>query len=313
MSDARVYVVGCGAVGMALAACVVEAGRGAVAVRTINKEATGETIGVRLQNGADRLTVPVETIGLSQLSRLEGVVAVTAKSYANRAIAGELGNKVVRGPLVVMQNGVGVETPFLEAQLSEVHRCVLYMTSQSTPDGTLRFRAVTSSPMGIIRGTEAGLEAAVRALSTSRLPFHPEAKIQREIWKKAIINAVFNSICPLLETDNGAFVHDQAVAQLAGEVVEECLALTDRLGLGLTRDELMGQILQISRSSDGQLISTLQDLRNGRETEIEFLNLAIARIAAAQRPRIDLPKTELLGRMTLAKAKRMVKKSLRET
>ncbi len=65
----------------------------------------------------------------------------------------------------------------------------------------------------------------------------------------------------------------------------------------------MEQLLQISRSSDGQLISTLQDIRNGRETEIEFLNLEMARMAAAQHPRIDLPRTELLGKMTLAKAR----------
>ena len=68
------------------------------------------------------------------------------------------------------------------------------------------------------------------------------------------------------------FSREQAVAELAKDIVRECLDLTDRLGLGLTHDELMEQILQISKSSDGQLISTLQDIRNGRETEIEFLN-----------------------------------------
>ena len=311
MSDTRVvHVVGSGAVGMALVACLVEDGRNAVAVRTLNKDAPKETIGVRLEDGPDQIRVSVETIGLSELKRLDGIVAVTAKSYANRAIGAELRNKAVRGPLVVLQNGVGVEAPFLEAELPEVYRCVLYVTSQSTPDGALRFRAIKSSPIGIIQGTETGLDGVVLALSTPRLPFHSEGKIQREIWKKAIINAVFNSICPLLETDNGVFVRDQAVAQLADDVVVECLVLTDRLGLGLTQDELMDQILQISRSSAGQLISTLQDIRNGRETEIEFLNMEIAQTAAAQRPRIDLPRTELLGKMVLAKARRTAENSL---
>jgi 2-dehydropantoate 2-reductase len=147
-------------------------------------------------------------------------------------------------------------------------------------------------------------------VSTARLPFHAEREIQREIWKKAIINAIFNSICPLLETDNGVFARDQAVAQLASDVVAECLVLTDRLGLRLTREDLMDQILQISRTSDGQLISTLQDIRHGRETEIEFLNMAMGRTAAAQQPRIELPKTDLLGRMVLAKAKRTAEDSL---
>jgi 2-dehydropantoate 2-reductase len=131
--------------------------------------------------------------------------------------------------------------------------------------------------------------------------------------EEGYINAVFNSICPLLDTDNGVFVHDQAVAELANEVVTECLGLTDRLQLGLMRDELMNQLMQISQGSDGQLISTLQDIRNGRETEIEFLNLEMARIAAAQHPTIDLPKTALLGRMTLAKSRQRLEKGSSST
>jgi len=311
MSDTHaVHVVGCGAVGMALVASLVQEGRCAVAVRTINAAAPRETVGLRLQDGADRRTVSVETVGLSRVDRLDGIVTVTAKAYANRAIAAELRTKAVRGPLVVLQNGVGVETPFLDLHVPEVYRCVLYVTSQTTPDGALRFRAIQSSPIGIIQGTEAGLDSAVRVVSTARLPFHAEREIQREIWKKAIMNAIFNSICPLLETDNGVFARDPEVAQLASDVVTECLVLTDRLGLRLTREDLMDQILQISRTSDGQLISTLQDIRHGRETEIEFLNMAMGRTAAAQQPRIELPKTDLLGRMVLAKAKRTAEDSL---
>jgi 2-dehydropantoate 2-reductase len=314
MSDAKVvYVLGSGSVGMALAACLVSDGKEAIAVRTRNMQAPRETVDVRLHYGADSMRVSVETVGLSKLSNLDGIVAVTAKSYANASIAAALKNIARMGPLVVMQNGVGVEKSFLDARLGEVYRCVLYLTSQGTSDNEFGFHSIKSSPIGIINGDPMGLDSIVMALTTSRFPFHQEGNIQREIWKKAIINAVFNSICPLLNVDNGVFVREQAVAELAMDLVTECIALTDRLGLGLTRDELMEQILQISKSSDGQLISTLQDIRNGRQTEIEFLNLAMARTAAAQQPRIDLSRTELLGRMTLAKSKQHAAEQTRGT
>jgi 2-dehydropantoate 2-reductase len=304
MSDTRVvYVVGSGSVGMALAACLASEGRGVVAVHTRDADAPRTTVPVTLHYGADRTEVPVETVGLARLTHLDGIVAVAAKSYANRSIALALKNKEIVGPLVVMQNGVGVERPFLETQLADVCRCVLYLTSQATAENELRFHSIKSSPIGIVRGGDDRLATTVAALSTNRLAFHQEDNIQREIWKKAIINAVFNSICPLLEVDNGVFAREPAVAKLAREVVTECLALTDRLGLGLTSNELMEQIEQISKGSDGQLISTLQDIKNGRETEIEYLNLEMARTAAAQHPRIDLTKTELLGKMTLAKSR----------
>jgi 2-dehydropantoate 2-reductase len=233
MSDAKVvYVVGSGSVGMALAACLVSEGRRAIAVHTRDADAPRTTVTVTLHYGADRTEVPVETVGLSRLTPLDGIVAVAAKSYANGSIALTLRNKEIMGPLVVMQNGVGVERPFLETQLADVYRCVLYLTSQATAENEFGFHSIKSSPIGIVKGGEARLAATVAALSTNRLPFHQEDNIQREIWKKAIINAVFNSICPLLEVDNGVFAREPAVAELAKEVVTECLTLTDRLGLG---------------------------------------------------------------------------------
>jgi len=65
----------------------------------------------------------------------------------------------------------------------------------------------------------------------------------------------------------------------------------------------MEQIRQISHGSQGQLISTLQDLRHGRETEMQHLNLAVTRLAESMHPALTLPRTHLLGQMILAKSR----------
>ncbi len=62
-------------------------------------------------------------------------------------------------------------------------------------------------------------------------------------------------------------------------------------------------LLQISRSSDGQLISTYQDILNKRETEIGTLNLEIAAIAKKWNKQNDIRETCLLGELTLLKSK----------
>jgi 2-dehydropantoate 2-reductase len=69
--------------------------------------------------------------------------------------------------------------------------------------------------------------------------------------EKAIINSVFNSICPLLDVDNGVFVRDAETANLAREVVRECIALTERLNIRLSESELIEQIVLISKASEG--------------------------------------------------------------
>jgi 2-dehydropantoate 2-reductase len=297
-----IYILGSGAVGFPLAAYLAHAGRDVVAVRTSRGDVPRSTITVSVRSGDERLSAAVETVSLSQLESLDGTVVVATKSYANEAVAQELRSKAPASPIVVMQNGVGVERPFLDAQFPRVYRCVLYVTSQGIGEHEFSFRPVTASPIGVVSGDEAELERCVEALHTSGFPFRREANIQREVWKKAIINSVFNSICPLLDVDNGIFARDDGAADLAAEVVRECVALTDRLGLGLSEHELMEQLLLISKRSDGQLISTLQDIRLGRLTEIAFLNLEIARIAASLQPRLAVPKTELLGKLIAAKS-----------
>jgi 2-dehydropantoate 2-reductase len=297
-----IYILGCGAIGFPLAAYLANAGRSVVAVRTSRKDVPKVTVTVSVHDGAKRTSTPVTTISLSRLTHLDGTIVITAKSYANKAIALELKEKTATGPVVILQNGVGVEKQFLDAHFSPIYRCILYVTSQATSEYEFTFRPVSASPIGIINGDESGLKQCVEDLTSDGFPFRPEANIHREIWKKAIINSVFNSICPLLEVDNGIFVRDEETADLAREVVRECIALMDRLNMGLGESELMEQIMRISKASDGQLISTLQDIRNGRQTEIESLNLEIARVAAAMQPKLHLPRIEFLGKMILAKS-----------
>jgi len=297
-----IYVLGAGAIGFPLAAHLTHAGKTAVAVRTSRDDVPKGTSNVTVYTGANSISLPVETISLSKLTKLEGTIVITTKSYTNTAIAQELKDKAAASPIVIMQNGIGVEKPFLDAGFSQIYRCILYVTSQATNGSIFTFRPVTASPIGIVIGHESGLRQCIDDLNTDGFPFRAEANIQREIWKKAIINTVFNSICPLLDVDNGVFVRDAVTADLAREVVRECVMLMERLDIGLSEHELMDQIRLISQRSDGQLISTLQDLRSGRPTEIAFLNLEIARVAAALQPSLQLPRVEFLGNMIVAKS-----------
>lgn len=143
----------------------------------------------------------------------------------------------------------------------------------------------------------------VNELNTTEFPFVSHSDIKQEVWKKAIINAVFNSICSLLEIDNGIFVRDEKASPLAQEIVNECLAIAHNIGIRLSAEEIMPQIFAISKKSEGQLISTLQDINAGRETEIDYLNLEIARLGETLTPVIKARTTKALGEMVKMKSK----------
>lgn len=296
----NIFVLGCGAIGLALSAFLAGEGRNVLAVRTSGARLATDRTTITVNGPESILKTSVSSAPLSSLPALEGMVVVTAKAHANCKIASALREKKFSGPIVLMQNGIGVETPFVELQFDRIFRCVLYVTCEITSENEVRFRPVAPSPLGAAQGCETDQAACVRALSTAGFPLRYESFIEKEIWKKTIINSVFNSICPLLNVDNGIFARDETAATLAGEIVEECLALAHARNLPLTHPEIMEQILRISKNSDGVLISTLQDIRKGRETEIEFLNLALVRIASLAIPPVPLGKTAFLGKMVAA-------------
>lgn len=294
-----VFIIGAGAIGKVLAVCLSNDGKKVILLRgsVDNGETRRESITVTLASQEIiEAEVTIDTMG--NYRSLEGLVVLCNKSYGNAALADALRQKIGNSPIVLLQNGLGVEKSFMD--FPAVYRCVLFVTSQPVSETRLNFKPVAVSPVGRINGgDETSLGHIVSLLNTPYFGFRVEPDIQPVIWKKAIMNSVFNSVCPLLDTDNGIFHRNTEALQVAKSLVTECLCVAKEQGVILTLEEVMESLLLVSRSSDGQFISTLQDIRNHRPTEIATLNLAIAGMAAKEDAII---RTRLLGQLTLLKS-----------
>jgi 2-dehydropantoate 2-reductase len=298
-----IYIVGAGSIGRALAVCLKCAGKSVILIRSSvdGLPTASETISLNLPDGS-QVTENIEVKSFSGLAAIDGIVAIAAKSPANAAIAAKLAAKGTHFPVILLQNGLNVEQPFIEFGFPQVYRCVLFVTSQFAAENTIRFRAVAVCPVGVVKGDFGKLLAAVKLLSSPSFLFKAEQNILQVIWKKVTINCVFNSVCPLLETDNGIFYRNAAALDVAKRVVYECIQVAGLNGVLLTEKEVIETLLEISRSSDGQLISTLQDIRHKRPTEIDTFNLEIARIAGRHGKEDLATETRLLGELTAIKS-----------
>src|SRR5690348_4285589 len=127
----KIYILGCGAIGFPLAAYLTAAGKSVVAVRVSKTNVSNGQLRISVHTGKDGITVAVETISLSALTDIRGTIVIATKAYANKALALGLKDKGAIGPVVILQNGLAVEKPFLDAGFSQVYRCVLYVTSQA--------------------------------------------------------------------------------------------------------------------------------------------------------------------------------------
>lgn len=302
----EVYILGGGAIGLALGAFLTAEGQKVLLVRTSTPGISQHTVEVMISDGNDphhETVAQVDVVSLSNLQQVDGIVAVTAKSYANDFIAKQLKERLCRSPIIIMQNGFGNEKAYQDAGFEEIYRCILYSASQKTGQYAVQFKMAKSSPIGVVNGNRDHLKRCVEQLTTSAFQFHIEDDFKEEVWKKGILNAIFNTICPLLEIDNGIFARDQKVAELAGEIISECVAVANKLGIALEHQGVMDHLLKMSHGSDGQLVSTLQDIQNNRETETDSLNLEIARVAERLSSEINVGKTKLLGDLIVLKSR----------
>ena len=299
----KVYIIGSGAIGKALAVFLKHTNKDVTILRgsVDDQSAYIEKIQVTL-NDQPALEAEIEVSTLSNFNILDGIIVLTNKSYGNENLCRKLKDKTHHSPLIILQNGLEIEKVFIDNDFPEIYRCVLFVTSQTISDNKLSFKPVSISPIGTIKGSADTLNTIVEQLSSPHFQFKAEINIQTVIWKKAIVNSVFNSICPLLEIDNGVFHRNETALKIAKRVIEECISICKEKEISLTVDEVVESLLLISKFSDGQLISTLQDIRNKRKTEIETLNFAIVNMAKALNKENTVRETRLLGELTKLKS-----------
>ncbi|MEM9106756.1 MAG: 2-dehydropantoate 2-reductase N-terminal domain-containing protein, partial [Pseudomonadota bacterium] len=250
-----IYVFGAGAIGLALVTHLANANRSVVLVRTTAEDIDQSPVSIAINDAkSGTYSAQVDTVSLAKIHDIDGIVVIAAKAYANTDIADALAARGCRSPIVILQNGIGVEDPFIDVGFAQVFRCILYSGGQKTDAYQTNFRSIGSSPVGVVKGQQAILDDCIERLNTPQFPFHVETDIQTETWQKATINAVFNTICPLLDTDNGVFFRDHRATELAMRVIGECVAVAKALGIDLDEQRLRQGLLAISEGSEGQLV-----------------------------------------------------------
>jgi 2-dehydropantoate 2-reductase len=292
----HIYLVGNGVIAKSLAVSLLSNNRKVTILRgSVDQQPVTSEV-IRLEAGNELLQAEVNISTISNYDKLGGLILLTTKTFGNKAIADKLRGKVGTSPVVLLQNGLHIESSFMD--FPALYRCALFATSQMDDDGKIRFKLVAPSPIGAINGSSETLETIVAEITTDIFPFRVETDIQPIVWKKAICNCVFNSICPLLEIDNGIFHRNAVALEMAKQVITECLAVAHQHNINLSFEDVLNNLLSLSKLSDGQKISTYQDILNKRETEIDTLNFAIAQAAGD----LPVPATALLGKLAKLKS-----------
>jgi len=105
--------------------------------------------------------------------------------------------------------------------------------------------------------------------------------IQKIIWSKLIVNVGINALTAILRVRNGVLVEHQPALRLMEAAVSEAVRAAAAQGIAFDESKIQERVKEVARLTARNRSSMLQDILAGRQTEIEYINGAVARLGDA--------------------------------
>jgi 2-dehydropantoate 2-reductase len=218
----------------------------------------------------------------------------TATTTVAAAAAGAIGPRTL---VLTLQNGLGN----IEALLSHVPRSRLLagtttLGTELVGPGHIRALGSGETVLGSL-DPASHAERIVASLAAAGIAARVAADPLDVIWAKVAFNCVMNSLCAIGSIPVCALGLYPGFDALAGVILSEVAAVAAAEGVQVDVPAALALMkAQFDPAASGNhLASTLQDLLNGRPTEIAHLNGAIASRAAGHG--IPAPANSLITRL----------------
>lgn len=268
----RIIILGAGAIGNLFGAHLAREHDVTLVCRMEHADAINRN-GLTITGLSD---IHVKPRAVASVEGLEApdMLILTVKSYDTEKAVHDIRKLLSPGTILVsLQNGLGnmdiLNGAFPDASI------VYGITSQG---------AILRSP-GIVEHTGRsytmvgwGRAAEVAAILTGAgMETSASNDIQSEIWYKAIVNSVINTLGTLLKAKNGVVIEKPELAGLVNGIVSEGIAVAGACGVALEQEIAMKKVMLVATETANNICSMRLDIERGRMTEIMQMNGAIAR------------------------------------
>lgn len=147
--------------------------------------------------------------------------------------------------------------------------------------GVVKHAGVGDTVVGELDGRRSYCTAAMSHVLTScGIETKVSSDIRREVWLKGIVNSSINPITAILRCENGALVKDARLSEVVRSICAEASEVAKAEGHDISEDEAYGLAMRIARQTSANRSSMLQDVEQGRETEVDFLSGAICELGS---------------------------------
>ncbi len=196
------------------------------------------------------------------------------------------------GLALTLQNGLGHQERLREA-LGADRVAVGVTMAGATLLAPGRVRAAGGEEIVVERHPR--LPSLVQALQRAGFRVRVVDDARSALWGKLLINVAVNPFGALLGKTNGELLQDATALCFMEKAVQEVMQVVNALGVPLPYDDPMAEVRRVLAATAANRNSMLQDLSQGRPTEIDALCGAVVR--EAQRLGLTAPMNQALWEM----------------
>ncbi len=295
-------IVGSGALGLLFAGLLGEAGAEvALLDRDPERARRLSSKGISLSGTGEKTERRISVSALDSLPE-SGVVLVAVKAHDDATVVERLRGLKSCVTVVTLGNGLG-RAEALEPLGAD--RVLLAATAEgATLEGEGRVRHAGRGPTRVaplVPGGSKRAEKLVKRLAALGFDAHLAPDARALAWEKVVVNAAINALTGLLDVRNGALLESEAASTLADGAATEAGAVARHLGIpgDFSEERCRERWRMVAKATSENISSTLQDLRNGRKSEVHGINGAIAR--QARQAGLAAPVNELLAALILSR------------
>ena len=291
-SEAKVVVVGAGAMGSLFGGLLAEGGLDMTLVDVWREHVDAiNANGLSMVGHGGGRTIGVKaTTEPSTIDRAD-VVFFQCKAIYNADAAASVKHLFDNGHTVAIsfQNGLGNEEE-IESILG-AGKMLGGLTAQGANiegPGVVRNHAELPSFIGEMEGGVSGrTRSLAKVFSEHGLPTEASEDIRHNIWKKLMANIGVSGTSAAPNLQLGEIVQVPELKAMAYRAIDEALAVAKAEGIGLDRDGAREVFHQITSGTSGNKSSLCVDIINERPSEVDYIYGSVIKLG--EKHGIDTP------------------------
>lgn len=292
MLNGPVALIGLGVIGIPIAHklskaykdqfAIVASGERKERLKKANLEVNGEKFIPRIVSHSNELD-PLE------------LLIVCVKNYSLETALEDIKNVVCDKTIILpLQNGI-YAYDFFSKEFPNNIILQGYLQGPNTEKNGSVMRYTNSGSMHIGDQANSVLDVAAKVyayLSMAGIEVHLEQDIKKMVWKKMMLNVAGNSVTALTNADYGNFKYSLDLQNICREVMLEFLKVAKAENIDLSESDIDEIIEYYVSYHGGKKTSMLEDVRNHRRTENEYLSGTICQLA--EKHAIEVPRIQTL-------------------